>query len=647
MKKKNNLIISIIFIAIFIIYIVWYVSLFKEEKEVQEPKQEVKEEEKYRIHFDVNGGNGNYDDLYVTYESMMPQINKEIPTREGYDFIGWYDNPDYNSGSIYYSDRMIGVRTYDKKIDTTLYAGWRIKTYTITYNPNDGSNRVKRVSVDYNSPLPDDTNIILKRDGYEFMGWYNNPDYNSGELYYSDKGIKNNTIIVKSDLNLFAGWKEIKKINATCNGLYENKYGFAKLDVKNVEGDIINYQFMLDNKIVQEGKNPSYRADNEYVLLINPKVKITSSDNQEKTIDCNVSHSNYLTYNPKGYYFHIRGSKDVNNSVSNPYTANNMPYYLHIPTNISPNEKLPLIVGLHGGYGIGRCFNGEKEINTPEAYQTYHYFKNVYYSKSNNVYAINNGKDNDLKAVILTISNTRCSWNGDMLSAMDIIHAIVKTYNIDLDRVYLTGGSQGGAGTLYLGFLEEQILYRATNDNTTLDMVAKKYNTTVDQIVNYNKITKHNITYSDRNNQTLKRGSVTIVRSKNNTEQRSLFALLMPFSPAQVDYRISFVNPGGGGRPPHVLKTPIWVFASNDERQKVVDMGKEVTTTYDKLGDVRYTLFTGLRDPHDSDTAFFNRTSAAKWLINQTYGNIKVKNNNEISSIERQMGNNFYTVWRP
>ena len=88
MKKKNNLIISIIFIAIFIIYIVWYVSLFKEEKEVQEPKQEVKEEEKYRIHFDVNGGNGNYDDLYVTYESMMPQINKEIPTREGYDFIG-------------------------------------------------------------------------------------------------------------------------------------------------------------------------------------------------------------------------------------------------------------------------------------------------------------------------------------------------------------------------------------------------------------------------------------------------------------------------------------------------------------------------------------------------------------------------------
>ena len=70
-----------------------------------------------------------------------------------------------------------------------------------------------------------------------------------------------------------------------------------------------------------------------------------------------------------------------------------------------------------------------------------------------------------------------------MYAVVEIMYAMVKIYNIDFDHIVLTGVSQGGAGTLYLGFLEEQVLYKAKDDNTTLESVAQKYGTTVAAII--------------------------------------------------------------------------------------------------------------------------------------------------------------------
>ena len=82
-----------------------------------------------------------------------------------------------------------------------------------------------------------------------------------------------------------------------------------------------------------------------------------------------------------------------------------------------------------------------------------------------------------------------------------------------------------------------------------------------------------------------------------------------------------------------------------------------MTKYYSKNGDIRYTVLTGIDknpspdnkyyDQHDTDTCFFNRTSAAKWLINQSYGKVKVSNNSEIDEIEKEMGSHFRQVWRP
>ncbi len=444
-------------------------------------------------------------------------------------------------------------------------------------------------------------------------------------------------------------------ITANCIGDYENTTGHARLSVGVSKGNATNYKFINGDGIVQNSSSNYYYSDNLLEILINPKVTITSSNGKSTTVSCTVSHSPYPAYNSKGYYFKIKSSQDSKSQVNSPYTSNRMPYYLHIPENVGPNESLPLIVGLHGGFGIGTCnaSSGRTSVIT-EAGQTNEYFKNVYYVGKH--FQINGGKDNDLKAVILTVSNTLCSWSADMYSVVEIMRAIIKTYNIDVNRVYLTGVSQGGVGSLYLDFLEESILYKVENDTTNISDIARKYNTTVDEIKKYNKDSGHSIPYSNSSQGTLKNNSIIIVKPREQGNTRGIFTLVMPFSPAHDSYRFGFVNPEGT-RPPNTLKTPIWIITSNDEYEKVQEMAKEMTRYYSKNGDIRYTVLTEINknpspdgnyyNAHDTDTCFFNRTSAAKWLINQYYGKVKVSSNSEIDSIEREMGAHYKQTWRP
>lgn len=446
-------------------------------------------------------------------------------------------------------------------------------------------------------------------------------------------------------------------ITANCTGDYENGIGHARLSVRVTSGTATNYKFINGGAVVQSSSSSSYVDSSILTLLIHPKVTIKSSNGESTTISCNVSHSSYFAYAEKGYYFREKASKDKTNNIDNPYPSNRLPYFIHIPKDINPNEKLPMIVGLHGGYGIGTCTDNNGNVHvTTEAAQTNSYFKNIFVSskdKFNNY----SSKNNDIKAFIITVSNNRCSWNGDMYGTMDIIHAMIKLYNIDMDRIILTGVSQGGAGTLYLGFLEENILYRAEDNDTTLSSVASQYGTTVDEIIKYNKETGHSISYSDKAQTKLKSGSTTIIRSRNNNAARSLFSILVPFSPANVNYKKGFIQ-NGGATPPHTLKTPIWVITSNDEYQPVQELAKDLTTYYSKAGDIRYTVLTKLNiksyspdgktyDEHDTDTAFYNRTDAAKWLINLEYGKFSVRSNTEISNFEAQMGKTFSEVWTP
>ena len=170
--------------------------------------------QEYTITYDLNGGQGNIvESLTTSYNESLPSINLEIPIKKGYEFMGYFDNPDYTKGSIYYDKKCNSTKVLDKKSDITLYAGWKKKTYIVTYDLNGGSKgQLSEQKVLYNELLPKIKRTIPIRKGYEFMGYYDNPNYEVGTIYY-DKNceiIGNN--VIDKNIVLYAGWKEEKKI---------------------------------------------------------------------------------------------------------------------------------------------------------------------------------------------------------------------------------------------------------------------------------------------------------------------------------------------------------------------------------------------------------------------------------------------------
>ncbi len=165
---------------------------------------------KYIISFNANGGTGGNGNLEVKYNEEMPKITSSKPTRSGYTFMGWYDNSDYAKGKMYYTAEQNSAIKYDKTSNITLYAGWKINKYTITFNTNGGTGgQTGNLTVEYDSLMPTINKTIPTRSGYTFMGWYDKTDYTKGKVYYNEKNEPASYYDKKSNLTLYAGWSKI------------------------------------------------------------------------------------------------------------------------------------------------------------------------------------------------------------------------------------------------------------------------------------------------------------------------------------------------------------------------------------------------------------------------------------------------------
>ena len=451
-------------------------------------------------------------------------------------------------------------------------------------------------------------------------------------------------------LNPDAGGGEI---DGSCYAEYENGIGYAKIvvDTSKVSGS--NYKIINAGTVVQEGTATSYQSSNLYDLLIHPSIEVTLPNGETKKSECEVKHSaNLLPYGQDGYYFSKGATKDRNGQIDNPYPGAGISYYIYVPKGFNPNTKYPIVLALHGGYGYGVSCNGSV---TSEGNQTYHFLKSALYK---NKYPINNISNADVNAIVIAPSNMTCGWEGSSYKALDILHTYIKLYNVDIDRIVVTGTSQGGYGTLYSGFLEEQIIYKASDNNTTLDSVAKMYNTTADEVKKYNKSLKINISYSDKGTK-LKAGSYTIIKPKSEEGMRGLFSVLVPMSPAKNLTRCIFTpstiydKSGDCNKTPiYTLKTPIWVISSNDEYDKIQQFAKELTAYYEKNGDIRYTVLSNIKtyyktNAHNTQIPILGYTNAFDWMISQEYGSVTTKNNTQIDDIEKQLGQAFVKDFHP
>ena len=148
----------------------------------------------YEVKYDANGG-GNTPASQTKTEDVTLILTSTIPTRYGYTFKGWATSSsatsaDYQAGGSYTANESV-----------TLYAVWKINTYTVSFNANGGTN----------APNPQEKthgqNLILTiaiptRANHVFLGWAT--DSTSKSVVYAPGA----TYTAEEDVTLYAVWQE-------------------------------------------------------------------------------------------------------------------------------------------------------------------------------------------------------------------------------------------------------------------------------------------------------------------------------------------------------------------------------------------------------------------------------------------------------
>jgi len=163
---------------------------------------------KYIVKFDTAGGS--------TIPSQRVEKNKTAskpndPTREGYEFLGWYNG-----------NTKFDFKTKITK-DITLTAKWKkiekqeeTKTYTVTFDTT-GGNTIPSEKVEEGKTITKPSDPT--RDGYTFIGWYHN------DVQY------NFSTPVTSNLTLVAKWEKISKITYKIETIEDSYVGQVRIFV--------------------------------------------------------------------------------------------------------------------------------------------------------------------------------------------------------------------------------------------------------------------------------------------------------------------------------------------------------------------------------------------------------------------------------
>lgn len=152
----------------------------------------------FQVTLNPNGGKLNGADQSVTATLRYGETCETLPTptKYGYDFVGWNYQEDGKGFSV-------GTNTSADKVVAygTLYAQWRAKQITVSFDTNQGSgssvpDSVNDITVTYGSTyanLP-----ITGRGGYDFNGWYT-------EATGGTK-VEKTTGVTREDHTLYAHW---------------------------------------------------------------------------------------------------------------------------------------------------------------------------------------------------------------------------------------------------------------------------------------------------------------------------------------------------------------------------------------------------------------------------------------------------------
>ncbi len=147
----------------------------------------------YAVSYNANGGSGA-PVSQTKYHNTTLTLSSTKPTKTGHTFLGWSTSSTATSASYQPGG------SFTNNASTTLYAVWKVNTYTVTYNANGGTGAPSSQTKTHGVSLALSTTKPT-RAGYTFLGWATSStatsaSYQPGGSFTSD-----------ADTTLYAVWK--------------------------------------------------------------------------------------------------------------------------------------------------------------------------------------------------------------------------------------------------------------------------------------------------------------------------------------------------------------------------------------------------------------------------------------------------------
>ena len=197
----------------------------------------------------LNPNGGTLPEYSLVEGAALP-----IPTKTGYTFAGWYENPKFSG------DPVKDVPT-DSTENLNFYAKWTANTYTVTFDANGGSvSQTSAVTVAGKlTSLPTPT-----YDGYDFLGWYTQKD--GGDKVTTDT-------VFTVDSTIYAHWQNIPVIGV--------KLDKTSLTMQETGSDTLTATVEPDNAT---NKNVNWESSDTSIATVDASGKVTAISAGNATI---------------------------------------------------------------------------------------------------------------------------------------------------------------------------------------------------------------------------------------------------------------------------------------------------------------------------------------------------------------------------
>ena len=190
------------------------------------------------IYKDGNADFNSWKSGYTAPSTYEEGTELPLPTannieKEGYTFVGWYDNENFTGTPITEIDATATG-------DQTLYAKFEINQYTVTFKDWDGT-ELKTEQVAYNTGATAPADPV--RDGYRFTGWDNAFGVITGDTVVTAQYVKTWTVAFQDEDGTVLKTEIVDEGTAATAPTEPTKEGhtFAGWDVTfdNVTADIV------------------------------------------------------------------------------------------------------------------------------------------------------------------------------------------------------------------------------------------------------------------------------------------------------------------------------------------------------------------------------------------------------------------------